>query len=141
MIFHRIQMIIFSAVLMLGMAASNPALAIQNIGFPDDQSVNATAGDAKKFQSARAAMLNALRTIAKYDGVEGESKQLDAAMRTFGSNAQIAMGIAKKAGNKDVAHFMSTLKSWSTSGDADDRPAALVKKIDTALRRLQVKVK
>ena len=141
MFFQRIPMFVFSAVLALGMAVSTPSLAIQNIGFPDDQSINATAGDAKKFNSARKAMLGALTTIAKFDGVEGESKQLKAAMQSFGSNARILMGIAKKGGNKDVVRFMSTLKSWSTSGDADDRPAALVKKIGSALRLLELKVK
>ena len=134
--------VFFAVCLTLCLALAQPAAAIQNIGFPDDQSVSATAADAKRFNAARKSMLGALATLAKFDGVDGEAKkEVMAAMKTIGANAQILEGIAARAGNKDVVRFMSTLKSWSISGDADDRPTSLLKKIGTSLRGLKVTTK
>lgn len=129
------------ACMVLCITLLNPAAAIQNIGFPDDQRLVVGKADLKQFQTAQKAMHNALMTLVKFDGVDGESKGRDAAVNAISSNAQIIQGIAKRAGNNDVATFMATVKSWSTSGDADDRPPKLVKQIEDGLLGLKVKTK
>lgn len=133
--------ILVLAGMVLGITLLNPAAAIQNIGFPDDQRLVVGKADLTQFQTAQTAMHNALKTLAKFDGVDGESMGRDAALSTITANAQIIQGIAKRAGNKDVATFMATIKSWATSGDADDRPPELVKQIEASLLGLQVKTK
>lgn len=129
------------ACMVLGITLLNPAAAIQNIGFPDDQRLVIGKADLTQFQMAQKAMHNALMTLVKFDGIDGESKGRDAALNTISTNAQIIEGIAKRAGNNDVATFMATVKSWSTSGDADDRPPKLVKQIEAGLLGLKVQTK
>lgn len=132
---------LFLACMVLGFTLLNPAVAIQNIGFPDDQRLVVGKADLTQFQMAQKAMHDALMNLVKFDGVVGESKNLNAALKAINTNAQIIEGIAKRAGNKDVATFMATVKSWSTSGDADDRPPKLVKQIEASLLGLKVKTK
>ncbi|WP_306258719.1 hypothetical protein [Pararhizobium sp. IMCC21322] len=129
------------ACMLLGITLLNPAAAIQNIGFPDDQRLVVGKADLSQFQMAQKALHNALITLLKFDGVDGESKGRDAALNAISTNAQIIEGIAKRAGNKDVVTFMATLKSWSTSGDADDRAPKLVKQIEASLLGLMVEIK
>lgn len=132
---------LFLACMVLGFGLLNPAVAIQNIGFPDDQRLVVSKADLTQFQMAQKALHNALGNLVKFDGVVGESKGLDAALNDISTNAQLIQGIAERAGNKDVATFMSTVKSWSTSGDADDRPPKLVKQIEAGLLGLKVTTK
>lgn len=128
-------------VLMLSLVLTSPVAAIQNIGFPDQQRLVVSKADLTPFQSAQKSMHDALMSVLKFDGVDGESKDRNLALKTISTNAQIIRDIAKRAGNDDVATFMATVKSWSTSGDADDRPPELVKKIAAGLLNLKVKTK
>jgi len=138
MIFFRFSTLACAICFALGLGLASPAAAIQNIGFPDDQSLILGAADFTQFNAAQKKMLDALATVVKYDGVEGEAKQVRAALEAFAKNALVVQGLAKRAGNSDVANFMATLKSWSTSGDADIRPADLMRKIGASLQGLSV---
>lgn len=130
-----------SLILTLNLALTSPAAAIQNIGFPDQQRLVVSKADLTPFQSAQKAMHDALMSVVKYDGVDGASKEWNTALKTISTNARIIQDIAKRAGNNDVATFMATIKSWSTSGDAEDRSPELVKKIAASLLNLKVKTK
>lgn len=131
----------FGLVFALGLALTSPVSAIQNIGFPDDQRFVVNDGDLAQFQSAQKALHDALISMIKFDGVEGYSKQRNAALKSIGTNAQIIEGIAKRAGNTDIGGFMASVKSWSASGDAEDRSAKLLNKIADSLLNLKVKTK
>lgn len=128
-------------VFVLNLALTGPVLAIQNIGFPDDQSLVIDKADLTQFQGAQKALHDALIVVAKFDGVEGKSNQQTEALKTIGTNAQIIQGIAKRAGNADIGAFMASVKTWSTSGDAEDRSAKLVNKIANSLLNLKVQTK
>ena len=132
---------LLSACFALGIALASPAAAIQNIGFPDDMKLTLGASDLEQFQTAQKALHNALNSLLKYDGVDGETTERDTALKAIGSNAQIIQAIAKRAGNSDVATFMATLKGWATSGDADDHQPELLKKIGDSLTDLKVNTK
>lgn len=130
-----------SLILTLSLALTSPVAAIQNIGFPDQQRLVVGKADLTPFQSAQKAMHGALMSVMKYDGIDGASKEWNTALKTIRTNAQIIQNIAKRAGNDDIATFMATIDSWSTSGDADDRSPELVKKIAASLLNLKVKTK
>lgn len=128
-------------ILTLNLAMISPVAAIQNIGFPDQQRLVIIKADLTSFQSAQKAMHAALMSVVKFDGVDGESKEWNTALKTISINAQIIQDIANRAGNDDIATFMATINSWSTSGDTDDRSPELVKKIAASLLNLKVKTK
>lgn len=130
-----------SLTLTLTLALTSPVVAIQNIGFPDDQSLVVNRSDLAQFQVAQNAMHEALKALIKYDGVDGTSKDRNAELKLVSGNAKIIQAIAKRAGNGDISKFMTTLKNWSTSGDADDREPKLIKKIIANLLALKVKSK
>ena len=135
---NRIATRALTLALALFLALTTPLHAIQNIGFPDDSRLQLNGGQAKTFNSARAKIQEALTTLEKYGGVDGESNRVAAALKSIASNAGTIQNIAQKSGNKSVAHFMSTLKSWSISGDADDRPIELIRKIAASVNGLKV---
>lgn len=124
-----------------GLVLSGPAAAIQNIGFPDDQSLTIDTADLAQYQTAHKAMLQALATLQKYGGVEGEVKDRGDALDAITRNAQIIQTIAKRAGNSDIATFMGDLAAWSKSGDRNDHSPELIKQIQTSLKGLKVKNK
>ncbi len=123
------------------LALCGPAAAIQNIGFPDDQSMTIDKADLAQFRKAREAMQQGLSTLQKFGGVEGEAEDRDDALNTISRNAQIIQTIAKRAGNSDIATFMADLTAWSKSGDWNDNTPELVKQIQTGLKGLKVKNK
>ncbi len=124
-----------------GLALSGPVAAIQNIGFPDDQSLVLNKADQTQFQAAQRAIHEALITLAKFDGVDGEAKNEKVALQAVGHNAQIIQALAKSAGNRDIATFMATLETWSTTSSRNERTAKLVKKIEVGLMALKVRSK
>ena len=97
--------------------------------------------DQTRFQAAQRAIHEALITLAKFDGVDGESKNEKVALQVISRNAQIIQALAKSAGNRDIATFMATLNTWSTSGDKNERTAKLVKEIEAGLMALKVRSK
>lgn len=129
--------VVFAACLTLCLTLAQPAGAIQNIGFPDDQSISVSAGDAKKFNTARDVMQDALSTLLKIGDIKGESTRAAAALKSVATNSDVMKSVAEKSGNKDVVRFMSTLRSWATSGDAEDRSPELIKKILSSVRGLK----
>lgn len=128
-------------ILTLSLALTSPVAAIQNIGFPDQQRLVVGKADLTPFQSAQKAMHAALMSVVKFDGVDGESKERNTALKVINTNAQILQDIAKRAGNADIATFMATIDNWSISSNAEDRSPELVKKIAASLLNLKVKTK
>lgn len=124
-----------------GLVLCGPATAIQNIGFPDDQSLTIDTADLAQFRKAHEAMLQALSTLQKFGGVEGEVKDRGDALDAITRNAQIIQTIAKRDGNSDIAAFLGDLAAWSKSGDRNDHSPELIKQIQTSLKGLKVKNK
>jgi len=82
--------LVFTACIALALALTSPVMAIQNIGFPDDQGGSRLAilkSDLTQFQLAQKTMHEALLTLIKYDGVDGESKKRDAALKSIDTNS------------------------------------------------------
>lgn len=144
MVISNLRARLFSICLALcftaGLALSGPVAAIQNIGFPDDQSLVLNKADLTRFQTAQKAMQDALKTLLKFEGIDGVSKDQKVALQVISHNAHIIQTIARSAGNSDIATFMATLKTWSTPGDGEGTPK-LVRKIEASLMGLKVRTK
>lgn len=142
MIHFHIKKLAVAMVAAFLISTVSPTLAIQNIGFPDDQSLRVVdQSDVKTFQSAQTALQDALSTLIAVGEIKGESNRYAKELKTIAANSEVIEGIALRSGDKEVADFMSTIKSWSTSGDADAIAPELIKKISDHIVRMKVTVK
>lgn len=142
MIYFHIKKLAVAMMAAFFFSAVLPALAIQNIGFPDDQPLRVDdQSDLKSFQLAQKTLQDALSKLIAVGDIKGESRRLAGELKSIAINAEMIERIALRSGDKAVATFMSSIKGWSTSGDADDIAPELIRKISDHIVNMKGTVK